>query len=759
MNNTDRSISNRFLRSGFVRFVARLGQSRRFAFGLVAAALISVTATYLAMTGTAPFRPDPRLILLLLNADLVLVLLLATLVARKLVQIWVERRRGVAGAKLHTRMVLMFSLVAVTPAIFVAVFSALFLHFGIQGWFSDRIRTAVEESMVIADAYLKEHQELIRADVLATTSDLQRFGVNFSTSTDRISDLLTDQALARGLPEVMMIDGSGQVIAQSEYSFSYMTDQSSIPPEVFDEAREKDVVLMIGSADNRIRALAKIPTFINAFLLVGRFVDPNVLDRIDKARRAVDAYESLEGERSGIVITFVMIFVLISVVLLLAAVTMGLMVATRLVQPVSQLITGAERVRDGDLSFRVPLDGQGDELEALSRAFNRMTAQLETQHNELIAANRLNDERRRFTEAILGGVTAGVIGLDPDRKIDLPNRSASDLLAVDLENHIGQKLTDVIPEFATLFEDFGRDGDRSKPRQVEIRREGVNVTLLARVTAEWADDGTVFGYVVTFDDVTELQTAQRMAAWADVARRIAHEIKNPLTPIQLSAERLKRRFLKQINDDDEEVFKTCTDTIIRQVSDIGRMVDEFSSFARMPSPKMRSENISDLVKSAVFLQKQAHSNITYDFDQTGIEEMQISCDAHQVNQCLINTLKNAAEAIEARDKPEDGELPRGKIEVSITVSPNNQHLFVAVSDNGKGLPAEHRERLTEPYITTRSKGTGLGLAIVKKIMEDHGGELILSDGVESGATITLSFPQVVEADLEGKSPDVYSSGN
>ncbi len=758
MNNTDRSISNRFLRSGFVRFLGRLGQSRRFAFGLVTAALISVTATYLAMTGTAPFRPDPRLIILLLNVDLVLVLLLATLVARKLVQIWMERRRGVAGAKLHTRMVLMFSLVAVTPAIIVAVFSALFLHFGIQGWFSDRIRTAVEESMVIADAYLREHQELIRADALATTNDLQRFGVNFSTNPDRIADFLTDQALARGLPEVMMIDGSGQIIAQSEYSFSYDVNQSSVPAEVFDEARQKDVVLMIGASDNRIRAIAKIPSFIDAFLLVGRFVDPNVLDRIDKARRAVDAYESLEGERSGIVITFVMIFVLISVVLLLASVTLGLMVATRLVQPVSQLITGAERVRDGDLSFRVPLDGQGDELEALSLAFNRMTAQLETQRNELIAANRLNDERRRFTEAILGGVTAGVIGLDPDRKIDLPNRSASDLLGFDLEDHLGQGLTEVIPEFQPLFDDFDRDGDRSKPRQIEIRRHGVSLTLMARVTAEWADDCTVFGYVVTFDDVTELQTAQRMAAWADVARRIAHEIKNPLTPIQLSAERLKRRYLKQIHDD-QEVFKTCTDTIIRQVSDIGRMVDEFSSFARMPSPTMRLEDVGELIKSAVFLQKQAHSDIVYDFDRGGIENLLISCDARQVNQCLTNTLKNAAEAIQGREKPEEGELPRGKIEISVSVSPDNQRIFIAVSDNGKGLPRENRERLTEPYVTTRSKGTGLGLAIVKKIMEDHGGELILSDGVESGATITLSFPKVVEADTSDVALDANSSGN
>ncbi|HBU98836.1 sensor histidine kinase NtrY-like [Thalassospira lucentensis] len=754
MNNTDRSISNRFLRSGFVRFLGRLGQSRRFAFGLVAAALISVTATYLAMTGTAPFQPDPRLILLLLNADLVLVLLLATLVARKLVQIWVERRRGVAGAKLHTRMVLMFSLVAVTPAIVVAVFSALFLHFGIQGWFSDRIRTAVEESMVIADAYLKEHQELIRADVLATTNDLQRFGVNFSTNADRISDILTDQALARGLPEVLMIDGSGQIIAQSDYSFSNDFELKNIPPEVFDDARIKDVVLMIGSSDNRIRALAKIPSFVDAYLLVGRFVDPNVLDRIDKARRAVDAYESLEGERSGIVITFVMIFVLISVVLLLAAVTLGLMVATRLVQPVSQLIIAAERVRDGDLTYRVPLDGQGDELEALSRAFNRMTAQLDTQRNELVAANRLNDERRRFTEAILGGVTAGVIGLDPESNIELPNRSASDLLGVDLEDYLGQKLSTVIPEFEPLFGDLTRDGDRSKPRQIEIRRNGVNLTLLARVTAEWADDGAVFGYVVTFDDVTELQTAQRMAAWADVARRIAHEIKNPLTPIQLSAERLKRRYLKQIGDD-KEVFQTCTDTIIRQVSDIGRMVDEFSSFARMPTPKMRSEKITDLVKSAIFLQKQAHTKITYDFDSNAFNDLKISCDSRQVNQCLTNTLKNAAEAIDGR-YGNASDLPPGRIEVSITQSDETKRVFVAVSDNGRGLPVEHRERLTEPYVTTRAKGTGLGLAIVKKIMEDHGGELILSDGVEAGATVTLSFPLVVDLATDDPADDTHS---
>ncbi|AJD52096.1 two-component system, NtrC family, nitrogen regulation sensor histidine kinase NtrY [Thalassospira xiamenensis M-5 = DSM 17429] len=738
MTEAGRPVTSRLMQSWFVRFLGRLSQSRKFAIGLVCAALVSVLATYLAMTGTAPLRPEPRLIILLLNIDLVLVLALATLVARKLVQIWAERRRGTAGAKLHTRMVLLFSLVAVTPAIIVAVFSALFLHFGIQGWFSDRIRTAVEESMVIAEAYLKEHQELIRADVLATANDLQRLGVNFATDRERINRILTAQADARGLPEAVIIDGSGAVLAQSDYSFSYDPVLSPIPQEVYDRARNNDVVLILGNTDNRIRAMTHLDSFIDGYLLVGRFVDPNVLERIDKARKAVTAYENLEGERSGIVITFVMIFVLIAVVLLLAAVTLGLMVATRLVEPISQLIIGAEKVSDGDLTFRVPLAGQEDELEALTRAFNRMTSQLDTQRTELVAANRLNDERRRFTEAILGGVTAGVIGLDAECHINLPNRSASDLMGIDLDGAIGQSICEVIPEFSVLFEDLSKEGDRSKSRQIEIRRDGLNLMLLARVTIERAEDRSIFGYVVTFDDVTELQTAQRMAAWADVARRIAHEIKNPLTPIQLSAERLKRRYLKEIQSD-TEVFKTCTDTIIRQVGDIGRMVDEFSSFARMPSPKMKSEKIVDLVKGAVFLQKQAYTKIIYDFDAKAGREIEVSCDARQVNQCLTNTLKNAAEAIEGR-AGDVTELPQGRIEISVTRSDENQRIYVTVSDNGKGLPVENRERLTEPYVTTRSKGTGLGLAIVKKIMEDHGGELILADGVESGATVTLAFP-------------------
>ena len=723
-----------------ISFIRNFFQSRIFSLILVLTAFFSVIATYLTMTGISSFHPHPTFILFLMNFDLILVLILAFIVTKKLVLIWIEHRKGVAGAKLHIHLVLLFSCVAVTPAIVVAVLAALFLHFGIQGWFNNRIRTAVEESMLIAQAYLKEHQELIRADVLATTNDLQRFGINTTTDLDKISNILTDQALSRGLPEIFIINQSLQVIAKSKYNFFYGSAINRIAPESFDQARTRDVVLLVSSDSNTIRAIAKIPKFIDAFLLIGRFIDPNVIDRINKARKAVNTYNNLEDERSGIVITFIMIFILIAVVLLLSAVSLGLMVATRLVEPISQLIHAAQHIRDGDFTFRVPIDSQGHEIEALSRAFNKMTTQLDTQRNEIFAINRLNNERMRLTEAILRGVTAGVIGVGPDYTIHLPNRSASNLLGINLEDYIGQNLIQIVSEFSPLFDNNFGDLDRRKPRHIEIHRKGINLILLTRLTAEWLDDGTIFGYVVTFDDITELQNAQRMAAWTDIARRIAHEIKNPLTPIQLSAERLKRRYLNQIAHD-KDIFQTCTDTIIRQVSDIRRMADEFSSFARMPSPKMCLENLEYLIQNAVFLQNQEHQKIIYDFNPNLYDTAQISCDKQQINQCLTNILKNAAESIYGRNENKK-ELSCGYIKISIIQSTKNHRILVSISDNGKGFPNENHEYFVKPYVTKRSKGTGLGLAIVKKIMEDHGGRLILSNGIQSGAIITLAFPKI-----------------
>jgi len=387
-------------------------------------------------------------------------------------------------------------------------------------------------------------------------------------------------------------------------------------------------------------------------------------------------------------------------------------------------------VRGGDLAARVPAGDSDEEFSWLSRAFNRMTHQLQSQQSELIEANRQLDQRRRFTETVLSGVSAGVIGLDQQGRINLPNRSASLLLATDLDQHIGKDLTEVVPEMAGLIEEAERRPDRLAQGQIQLVRSGRARTLLVRVAAERLE-GEAKGYVATFDDITELQAAQRKAAWADVARRIAHEIKNPLTPIQLSAERLKRKYLKDIATD-RETFTACTDTIIRHVADIGRMVDEFSSFARMPAPVLRDEDLNEIVRQAAFLQRAATPEIRVETELPSTPT-RINCDSRQVAQALVNLLKNAAESILLRE----GVVPPGQITVRLGYE--GEDTVLSVEDNGRGLPAEGRERLIEPYVTTHAKGTGLGLAIVKKIMEDHHGELVLDDRDGGGARVKLVF--------------------
>jgi two-component system nitrogen regulation sensor histidine kinase NtrY len=426
----------------------------------------------------------------------------------------------------------------------------------------------------------------------------------------------------------------------------------------------------------------------------------------------------------------------VALLLLLAAVWLGLVFAKQLVQPVSELIEAAEQVRAGNLGARVREPNASDELSLLSRTFNRMTSQLASQRADLVEANRQVDKRRRFTETVLAGVSAGVIGLDLDGRITLVNRSAAEFLGAEPELLAGRDLAEILPEMVPILDQLGPTQTKLIQSQFDLRRPGLpQRTLLVRIAAE-QQGRQVRGYVATFDDVTELLQAQRKAAWADVARRIAHEIKNPLTPIQLAAERLKRKYLKQI-DTDPETFVTCTDTIIRQVGDIGRMVDEFSAFARMPQPVMRRESLGELVAQAVFLQRQAHPDIVFDAAKPS-DPVIVACDGRQITQALTNLLQNAIDSIEGRSA-EDGESPPpGHIEVLVTLE--GGHALITISDNGKGLPEAERDRLTEPYVTTRAKGTGLGLAIVKKIMEDHAGSLDMQDNPGGGARVVLSMP-------------------
>jgi two-component system, NtrC family, nitrogen regulation sensor histidine kinase NtrY len=712
-------------------WAGRIGLGRKIAIALAIPALASGVATYLALTGAPPFGPHPNAVLSLLNLDLVLLLALGAVVAKRLIEVWAERRRGLAGSRLQIRLVVLFSLIAVTPTIIVAVFSYLFFSFGIESWFSDKVRTAISESLAVAEAYLHEHQQAIRADVLAMANDLNRDAVKLALNPQHLGQVVSAQAALRGLTEAVVFDRAGHMLARSSLSFTLGFEP--VPDDAMHLADAGDVAIMTNDSDDRVRALVRLNQFGDVYLFVGRFIEPRVLNHMEETQRAAAQYEQLEGQRSGFQITFALIFMMVAMLFLVAAVAIGIHFATQLAVPVSRLITAAEQVRGGDLAARVPEGDKDDELASLSRAFNRMTYQIESQQRELREANRQLDERRRFTETVLTGVSAGVIGLDRLGRVNLPNRSASSLLGVDLEQSIGQDLAEVAPDMAGLLDEVERRPDRLAQSQVQLVTGNSTRTLLVRIAAE-QNGSNISGFVVTFDDITELLSAQRKAAWADIARRIAHEIKNPLTPIQLAAERLRRRYLKEIKQD-PETFTICTDTIIRHVGDIGRMIDEFSSFARMPAPVLKPANLIEIVHQVVFLQRTAHPEIAF---ETIFPEhpVMVRCDARLVGQALINIVKNAIESIQVRIA-EHGASPSGRIRV--VVSEGVGQAAVMIEDNGKGLPQQGRERLTEPYVTTRAKGTGLGLAIVKKIMEDHQGELVLEDAEPEGARVRLIF--------------------
>ncbi len=712
-------------------WVRDAGLRRRLAVALFVAAIASGVATYVVLTGSSPFGPDPRAVFGLLLVDLVLGLLLGAVVSFRMVRLWLERRRGGAGSRLHTRLVFMFSSVAVAPAIVVAVFSFLFFDLGVQAWFSDPVRRAVSDSLVVAKAYTDEHRQLIRADALAMAADLNREAPSLARNPGRFRQIVAAQAALRGLSEAIVFERGGRILAKSRLAFSMAFELA--PDEAMERAESGEVAIVADDDHDRVRALLRLDHIPNAFLFVGRYVDPKVLSYVARAELAVDEYKRLEGEKSGIRVNFVLIFAVVALLMLLAAIWFALAFAARLMEPVSNLVGATERARGGDLSVRVPEGPADDEIGTLSRAFNRMASQLQAQRTELVDANRQLETRRRFTEAVLSGVSAGVIGLDAEGRINLPNRSAVQLLDTDAESLAGRPLADAVPEMADLLAAARARPSRIAEGDVSIARRGRTRTLHCGVSAE-VKGGDLEGFVVTFDDITELVSAQRTSAWADIARRIAHEIKNPLTPIQLSAERLKRKYRNEVSSD-PHVFSQCTDTIIRQVGDIGRMIDEFSAFARMPAPNFHREDLRDLVRQALFMQQVAHPDIA--FESTLPDgAVELMCDRHQTAQVLTNLLQNAADAIEESRTAEDAGSP-GRIEVS--VRDEGPSVTVEISDNGPGLPEERGERLFEPYVTTRSTGTGLGLAIAKKVMEDHAGGLFLENGSGGGARARLVF--------------------
>jgi len=711
--------------------------------GLLAAtlallALVAAGLTYAALTSSAPFAKSKTVLYLLLSSNLVIVLALAGLIAWLLVRVKAARRSGVAGTKLHSRLVGLFALIAAVPAIIVAVFSGVFLFINIESWFSARQRSVIESAEMVTDAYFREHQLRIMAEAIPIAEEIDRQGPFIAYDPNKLTELLRVVATLRAVPGVYIIKRDGTILAGVKLD----PDLEYVPPleEALQEAEIGKTAIYAAYSASQVHGLKKLAAFPDAYLYVVRYVDPRVVDHLRETRKARSEYERAESRRTLMPIYFFVVYLVVALFILLAAVWLGIWAANRIVAPIGRLIGASERVSQGDLAVRVAVGQSDDEIGSLGKAFNRMTAQLETQRGELVEANRQLDRRRRFTEAVLSGVTAGVIGLDGEERITLVNRSGLQLLGAAREKLVGQPFARMVPEMAQLLRAAQTSGDRTAQGQVELVRGEGPRNFTVRVMREASGEDDLKGFVVTFDDITELMAAQRMSAWADVARRIAHEIKNPLTPIQLSAERLRRKYRTEVREPD--IFEQCTNTIIRQVGDIGRMVDEFSSFARMPAPVMTEEDLADVARQAVFLQRVAHPEIDFLLEGADVRIEQ-TCDRRLVTQALTNIIKNAVEAIGARRESEHNGGYRGQVRVKL--SETAERSFIEVVDNGCGLPREQRHLLTEPYVTTRVKGTGLGLAIVKKIMEDHGAALALEDAPgdngerKRGALVRLSF--------------------
>ena len=711
-------------------FARKLRLRRVFAIALPVVVVLSGVATYWALTGAPPIGDKPERLRLLLYFDFTLLLILSMVVIRRFAKVWLARRRGSAGSRLHLRLVVLFGMVAVTPTIIVMFFSVLFFDFGIQSWFSERVGTALESAQAAAQGYQKEHQENIRSDILSMARDLNRDAPLLESSPRLLKQAVNLQAQLRGLTEAIIFDGTGKVHAKS--GLTYALEFETVERSLIVSAQAGEVPIWVNRSGDRVRALVRLDGFLDAYLYVGRFVDSNVLRHTETTREAVEEFYYLKEQSAGFLISFTLIFALVALLLVTAAVWLGLYVANDFTQPVSELIGAVERVRAGDLSARVREMSPDDEIGGLGRAFNRMTDQLNSQRRELVRANRQIDERRQFTETVLSGVSAGVIGLDARGRINLPNRSAARLLGIETGEMIGRHLEDIVPEMAGLLTEARQRGDASTEAQIKITRNNEVRTLFVAIANEKIDNKLI-GFVVTFDDVSELLEAQWKGAWADVARRIAHEIRNPLTPIQLAAERLKRKYLDEITSD-KETFVICTDTIIRQVDDIGRMIEEFSNFARMPAPSLRLENLNELCRQTVFLLSNANPLVTFE-TKTPDDQIYVTCDGRQISQAVTNLLQNAVESLETR---QGGGKEAARIELRLERSKNGV-TRIEIEDTGPGWPRKGREQLLEPYVTTRDKGTGLGLAIVKKIMEDHGGSLTLADAANGGALARLEL--------------------
>src|SRR3982075_2825435 len=700
----------------------------------VAIALLSAFLTFIVLSGITAIEPTRQVVYSFLLINAATILLLVGIIVREVWQVVQARRRGRAAARLHVQIVSLFSVIAVLPAVMVAVVANVTIDRGFDRLFSGPTREVIQNSVIIARAYMQEHAQLIRGDILGMANDIALARPLFDQDRRTFRELLTTSATARNLPGAMLIDKDLNLLESAQTGIQ--TAFSPPAPEFLSNVSEAEPEIAVLPEENFVAAVIRLRAFNDTFLYVARPLDPRVVAQLKQTEASAAEYADLEARRLGIQVNVALMFAVIALTILMASVLIGLNFANWLVAPIRRLMSAASMVSTGDLHVQVPVHGSEGDLAQLGETFNKMTQELRTQRDELVNASDLIDSRRRFIEAVLSSASAGIIGVDASGSVGILNRSAEKLIGHAESETLDHPLSDVLPELDDMMKTARESTQRLVQGQITITRDGQERILSVRVSAEQPSHSRD-SYIITLDDITELVSAQRTSAWADVARRIAHEIKNPLTPIQLSAERIRRKFGRVITED-KAVFEQCTDTIVRQVDDIRRMVDEFSRFARMPKPVIEGEDVADTVRQAVFLMRVGHPDVDI---QAEIKEepMRAQFDRRLISQALTNIIKNATEAIEAVPAQE---LGKGRIDV--IASRENDDVVIDVIDNGIGLPKVSRARLLEPYVTTREKGTGLGLAIVGRVLEDHGGRIELNDAADirpgaRGAWMRLRF--------------------
>jgi two-component system nitrogen regulation sensor histidine kinase NtrY len=720
----------------------------------VAIALLSAFLTFMVLSGLTPIEPTRHVVYSFLLINAATILLLVAIIAREVWLVIQARRRGRAAARLHVQIVSLFSIIAVLPAVLVAIVANVTIDRGLDRLFSGPARDVMQNSLIVARAYTYEHAQLIRGDILGMANDIARARPLFDQDRRSFRELLTMSAASRNLPGAMLIDKDRNILESAQTGIK---QEFTTPPEDFlSNVNEDDPQIAVFPETNPpyVAAVIRLRAFNDTFLYVARLLDPRVVAQLKQTEASVAEYAQIESRRLGIQVAFALMFAVIALTILMASVLIGLNFANWLVSPIRNLMSAANIVSTGDLHVQVPVHKSEGDLAQLGETFNKMTAELRSQRDELVSASELIDSRRRFIEAVLSSASAGIIGVDASGSVGILNRSAEKLIGHAESETLDHPLSDVLPELDDMMKTAREGTQRLVQGQITIMRDGHERNLSVRVSAEQTS-GSRDSYIITLDDITELVSAQRTSAWGDVARRIAHEIKNPLTPIQLSAERIRRKFGKVITED-KKIFEQCTETIVRQVDDIRRMVDEFSRFARMPKPVMEGEDVADTVRQAVFLMKVGHPDLNIEADIKQ-DPMRAQFDRRLISQALTNIIKNATEAIE-QVPPE--ELGKGRIDV--IAAREGDDIVIDVIDNGIGLPKVSRARLLEPYVTTRAKGTGLGLAIVGRVLEDHGGRIELKDASDfrpgqRGAWMRLRF--AVSGHAKQPPADANQQGN